>query len=363
MVEWARERGLTISLPKSSVTLFTSHTHESHTHPAVSLDNDTLPLNRKPCILGVTFDPHFTFSPHISSIITRATPRLNILRALAGTTWGASKETLLITFKSLIQSLFTYAAPVWFPNASPSSIAKLQTLQNSALRTATGCVKMTSIPHLHEESLILPVHDHLSLLSAQFLARTLVPSHPSHLITTASSGPRNMKHTLQSRFHSSVSPFLVNNSLPPDSYRTTIQSLHTSAVASTLAARPPNRVLSSVPPPIAEEELSLPRPYRSTLSQLRSGFCPALNSYQAVIDRDRSNLCPSCRTSPHTTSHLFTCESHPTDLGVRDLWDRPCLTMEFISSLPMFSFLPPLIRPPQSPRLGSERSSLGNISK
>ena len=112
VVEWAQERGLAISLPKSSVTLFTSHTHQSHTNPPVSLHNTVLPLERNPCILGVTFDPHFTFSPHISSIISRASPRLNILRALAGTTWGASKETLLVTFKSLIQSLFTYASPI-----------------------------------------------------------------------------------------------------------------------------------------------------------------------------------------------------------------------------------------------------------
>ena len=349
VVEWARERGLTISAPKSSVTLFTSHTHQSHTHPTVSLDNTILPLERNPRILGVTFDPHFTFTPHINSIISRATPRLNILRALAGTTWGASKETLIITFKSLIQSLFTYASPVWFPNASPSAIAKLQIVQNSALRTATGCVKMASSGHLHAEALVLPVHTHLSLLSSQFLARTLLPSHPSHLITTAPSGPRNIKNTLQSRFFSSVSPYLVDNILPPDSYKQTIQSLHTSAVASVIAARPPNRVLSADPPPIAEEEKLLPRAHRSTLSQLRSGFSPALNSYLERVGRAQSDLCPSCLTAPHTTSHLFSCPSHPTNLGVRVLWNRPCLTIAHISGLPTFTFLPPLIRPPPEP--------------
>ena len=349
MVRWAQERGLAISLPKSSVTLFTSHTHQSYTHPTVLLDNSPLPLDRNPRILGVTFDPHFTFSPQISSIIKRTSPRLNILRALAGTTWGASKETILLTFKSLIQSLFTYASPTWFPNASPSAIAKLQVVQNNALRTATGCVRMSSIAHLHAESLVLPVHDHLSLLSSQFLARTLVPSHPSHHITTAFSGPRRIKHTLQSRFHDSVAPFLINNSLPSDSYKDTIKSLHTSAVAATLAARPNNRVLSAVAPPIAEEERSLPRPHRSTLAQLRSGFCPALKSYLERVGRAQDDRCPSCLGAPHTTSHLFACPSHPTTLGVRDLWDRPCLTTKFLVSLPFFDFLPPLVRPPPEP--------------
>jgi len=56
---------------------------------------------------------------------------------------------------------------------SPSLIQKLQTIQNSALRTATGCVKMTYIDHLHEETEMLPVQDHLSLFSSQYLAKVL----------------------------------------------------------------------------------------------------------------------------------------------------------------------------------------------
>ena len=37
-----------------------------------------------------------------------------------------------------------YVALIWFPNTSPSLIQKLLTIQNSALRIAIGCVKMTS---------------------------------------------------------------------------------------------------------------------------------------------------------------------------------------------------------------------------
>ena len=87
-------------------------------------------------------------------------------------------------------------------------ISKLQTLQNSALRIATGCMKMTNVGHLHAEASVLPVSDHLSLLSSQFLARCLVPSHPSHQTVTAPSGPRQMKHTLQSRFFPTFHPIL-----------------------------------------------------------------------------------------------------------------------------------------------------------
>ena len=165
------------------------------------------------------------------------------MRALAGTNWGQQKETLMLTFKSLIRSLITYACPIWFPNAKPSSLNRLQTLQNAALRIATGCVKMTSIGHLHAEASVLPVTDHLSLLSSQYLARCLVPSNPSHSIVTAPSGPRSMKYTLQSRFLPTVSPYLSNGSLPHNSYKLDIQSLHTSAVSSYILSRATKHIL------------------------------------------------------------------------------------------------------------------------
>ena len=115
-----------------------------------------------PHILEVTFDPHFKFNAHVKSIVTRASSRINILRTLAGTTnWGQQKETILITYMSLILSLFMYAAPIWFLNTSPSDIQKLQAIQTFALCIATGCVKMASIDHLHEETKRLPVQNHL----------------------------------------------------------------------------------------------------------------------------------------------------------------------------------------------------------
>ena len=67
--------------------------------------------------------------------------------------------------------------PAWFPNAALSSILKPQTLENSVLRVATGCIKMTSIVLLHEETKVLPIQDHLSLQCSQYLARTVQPNN------------------------------------------------------------------------------------------------------------------------------------------------------------------------------------------
>ena len=113
------------------------------------------PMERQPKILGVTFDTHFCFHKHVEDIVKRAKPRLNILKLLTGTDWRQQKEIILNPFKSLISSLFTYAAPIWFSNTSQSNINHIQTIQNSALRIATGCVRMTPIDHLDTEAKVL----------------------------------------------------------------------------------------------------------------------------------------------------------------------------------------------------------------
>ena len=62
-------------------------------------------------------------------------------------------------------------------------------------------------------------------------------------------------------------------------------------------------------PDVAEEEMSLPRPYRTKLAQLRSGFCSSLNDYRERVGWARSNLCPQCNLTPHTVPHIFSCPS------------------------------------------------------
>ena len=92
-------------------------------------------------------DPSISFHKHCNYVPDRIDKRNNMLKALAGSSWGQDKETLLMTYNALGKSITNYAAPVWSTNASDSSFKKMQTAQNSALRTATGAHKMTSTIH------------------------------------------------------------------------------------------------------------------------------------------------------------------------------------------------------------------------
>ena len=79
---------LLISAPKSTVTLFIPETKQAKYHPDIDIAGSQLPLNRSPKILGVHLDTSLTFNVHCTQAATRVSNRNNILKALAGTTWG-----------------------------------------------------------------------------------------------------------------------------------------------------------------------------------------------------------------------------------------------------------------------------------
>ena len=71
-----------------------------------------------------------------------------------------------------------------------NNINKLQVMQNASLRTATGCTQDTIIQHMHDETLILPIHEHLQLHTSQYKQKTQHPLHSLHKHKTYFNTPR-----------------------------------------------------------------------------------------------------------------------------------------------------------------------------
>ena len=90
-----------ISAPKSTVMLFTTDKHDFQMHPDITLEDTQLPLECSPKILGVIMDPSFSFHKHCNYVSDRIDKRNNMLKALAGSSWGHEKETLLLTYNAL----------------------------------------------------------------------------------------------------------------------------------------------------------------------------------------------------------------------------------------------------------------------
>ena len=195
----------------------------------------------------VTLDTLFSlFNVYCVQVANRVSKINNVLKALAGTNWGQQKETLLLTYKVLGRSIANYTAHVWSTNASESNIGKIQRAQNEALKIITGSHKMSSIYHLHSETKMPHVEDHLNLLSAQYLVQCLDTENVCHHITKMDVPPREMKETIFTRHYQTV-------------------ALHTSFVNTAIDNMKNNRVLNNRPPPINDEETLLSRRQRTTL--------------------------------------------------------------------------------------------------
>ena len=328
---WFISRNLFISPAKSTATLFTTSTNEVSTELNIKIQDQTVPTVKKPKFLGIVYDNLFTFSRHATDMRSKLIKKNNVLKALAGTTWGKDKETLTSTYKAISQSTINYACPIWTPTLSNTAWDKLQTTQNQALKTSLGCHRITSMEHVHNEAKIMPVRAHCEMLSKQYLVSTQLTSHPVKIDLYSPPPPRNMKQTLKSKFGRYVKKLLPRNEhLDTESYKKKIKTIHTKEVQENIKNLGNNPVLNAPAPQINNNERDLPRTTRSTLSQLRSGHSIFLNTYKSRLDPTVSKKCPDCKIGLHTTAHLFKCKAKPTTLNVRALWNAPSDAAKFL---------------------------------
>lgn len=250
------------------------------------------------------------------------------MKSIAGSDWGQEKENFVLTYKALGRSILEYGNPVWSSIISESNWEQLQIAQNHALRISTGCLAMTGIDHLHQETKVLPIRDHAMLLTEQYVLAMHLPGHPGQKHLGRPPPPRNMKTTAIA-LKPKIQHCLPINDKP--SFKRGLKRLHTRAVKSSIDKYVENRVINSKPPEINKQELNLKRKIRTKLAQLRSGFSRKVNSYMSRIDPEIRNICPNCNATPHDVPHLFNCPANPTQLKPIDLWKRPAAVAAFLN--------------------------------
>ena len=264
VINFLESRDLKVSPEKSTVTLFTPDKRQCNLHPEVKLHNTLVPLEKTPKLLGVYFDTMFNFSHHIKETVKKGKTRNNILKALAGSTWGQDQETIIQTYKSIGRSVLEYGVQIWSPIISDTNWQKLQVCQNSALRTATGNVTMASSDHLHQESKVLPIKEHAKMLSTQHLLSCYLPGHPGNSLVNKNDHKRNQKPTILN-YRSEIMHLTPIYS--KKDYKEQIKTIHTQTVQSSIRNYAPNKVLGRKPPKtVHKDELDMPRAARSKLS-------------------------------------------------------------------------------------------------
>jgi len=339
LFDWTVENDLQLNPTKSSCTLFSPDPAEQETQLQLSINNQPIPTTKHPKILGVTFDTKLTFNEHIKNVKLAANKSINILKSLTSTTWGKQKETLVATYNAITRPILEYGSTVWSPIIADTNMQKLQTIQNTALRIATGCTADTNVNHLHQETLTLPLKNHCQLHASNLKQKAASVTHPLNKLMTqpALEKPRkNNKIMKESLFQTNT--YIINppitNCLDDNEIDQNIKTNHRLAVNNYKTTLPDNKILEMPAPTVHQSEESLNRYQRRLLSQLRTNKSPFLLTYLHKIDpiAHPSPLCPLCTNQPHNTQHLFQCSYIQTTLTPIDLWHRPCETMELLEA-------------------------------
>jgi ribonuclease HI len=138
---WCDKNGFIISMEKTVAVLFTNRKDDINYR--LTIGNDLVAVENKAKFLGLIFDSKLTWNQHTSYIVDKCKKRLNILRAITGNKWGASKKTLLVVYRGLIRSIIEYGS-IAYDSMGEANKRKLDSIQSQALRIICGAVRGTA---------------------------------------------------------------------------------------------------------------------------------------------------------------------------------------------------------------------------
>ena len=152
---WCDQNGFKISINKTTGVLFTNKNKIPKIN--IKIGNENIKMDNSAKFLGVIFDRKLSWKLHIDYILKKCKKRLNLLRALTGYHWGASKKSLLGIYKALIRSVIDYG-DVAYSCASKSNLDKISVIQTEALRICCGAPRGTAASALQNECGDLPLN-------------------------------------------------------------------------------------------------------------------------------------------------------------------------------------------------------------
>ena len=110
---WCEEYGFKISRTKSAAVLFTRK-HDPVPFSLILRDGTRLQMKNEYKYLGLTFQRNGSYSKHVQNVSAKCRARLNVIRMLKGTYWGAGKRSLLTVYRSLVRSVIEYGMEAYF---------------------------------------------------------------------------------------------------------------------------------------------------------------------------------------------------------------------------------------------------------
>ncbi|KAL4107464.1 hypothetical protein QTP88_017806 [Uroleucon formosanum] len=174
LAAWSETSGYRCSPSKSQSVIFT----RTKKYPSLDISMYYVPIQTSKSIkiLGITFDRKNFWNQHLKDLRRATMLRMNILKIISHTSWGANSISLKQIYTSLILSKLEYGSFLFF-KSKPSSLNTINTVHNLELRLATGAFRSSPITSLlnisHTPPLNLIRKKNFMLLSARRVQNNL----------------------------------------------------------------------------------------------------------------------------------------------------------------------------------------------
>eukprot|EP00102_Acyrthosiphon_pisum_P014593 XP_008184726.1 PREDICTED: uncharacterized protein LOC103309877 [Acyrthosiphon pisum] len=180
---WSKTSGFRFAANKTSLILINQKRKKEDI--AVKMGNHTIKSQTQVKILGAIFDSKASWRPYIQHIQKSCFSRINLIKTLSHTTWGAQTQMLLKIHKSLILSKIDYGAPL-ISTAKPSHLRILESIHNSGIRLSIGAFRSSPISSILNIAGVPPLDirwSELTLKTAARMARAPQGLHssPNHI--------------------------------------------------------------------------------------------------------------------------------------------------------------------------------------
>jgi ribonuclease HI len=140
ITSWCATSGAVVNPTKASVTWFSLNNHiVNAVTPVVRLCGVDIPGTKSMKYLGVKCDRSLCFKDHIEHVIVKARKGLAAMRVMAAT--NIEQRLLVLLYQALVLSTIEYSLAIL--TVSQTQIARLEKVQNEAMRIILGCTRDT----------------------------------------------------------------------------------------------------------------------------------------------------------------------------------------------------------------------------
>ena len=208
---WSLKTGFKFS-PTKSATMHICRAHRCiKPSPQLTLNGTELKHVEQYKYLGMIIDEKLNWKPHIIELKRSATKSLNLLKIIANRYKGADRSTILRIYIAITKPKLDYGSEIYC-TAKDDLLKTLDTVQNTALRIATGAFRSTPIVSLQAETGIKPLQVYREQKNINYMLRVM--SNPDdtiyNRICNADSSLFSMRTTIPKPFNLNINNILMS---------------------------------------------------------------------------------------------------------------------------------------------------------